>query len=208
MSAIKLIAFDLDGVLVDGRGSWQEVHNALGTMHLSDRHSEEYHCGKITFDEWAKKDVALWLGIEIEQMRKILYAAKLMAGAAETMAQLKEKYNLVIISGGLQLLADRIKDELGMDDAVANDFVVRDGRVAGINNFVDFEGKGRILKRLARQHGVKTSQCAAVGDYINDIPMFKEAGFSIAFNPKDERVSMYADAVVEGKDLRGLLRFF
>jgi len=31
----KLIAFDLDGVLIDGGGSWNAAHSGLGTLEAS-----------------------------------------------------------------------------------------------------------------------------------------------------------------------------
>ncbi|MBN2014808.1 MAG: phosphoserine phosphatase SerB [Candidatus Altiarchaeota archaeon] len=207
MRKIKLIAFDLDGVLVDGQGSWWEVHKALGTLESSREHAKEYYSGKITFDEWARKDVKLWDGVEIEKIRDALYDIKLMNGINDTLSQLKKNYKLVIISGGLQILADRIKEQFKMDHAVANKLKVKDGRVCGVNQIVDFQGKGKILEEIAERYGLTAEDCAAVGDYSNDIPMFQAAGFSIAFNPKDTEIIKFADKIVYEKDLRRILPY-
>ncbi|MEA3254860.1 MAG: HAD-IB family phosphatase, partial [Candidatus Altiarchaeota archaeon] len=106
MNGIKLIAFDLDGVLVDGRGSWAEVHKGLGTLKQSELNGKEYFSGRITFDEWAERDVTLWEGVDIERIKDILYSAHLMTGIDETLHNLKRNYRLAIISGGLKILAD------------------------------------------------------------------------------------------------------
>lgn len=203
-----MIAFDLDGVLVDGHGSWWEVHQALGTIDKSREHSKEYYEGKITFDEWARKDAALWYGVDIERIKAALYDIKPMAGIEEALSALREDHHLAIISGGLQTLADKIKEQFRMDYAIANKLEVRDGKVCGINQIVDFQGKGRILQDLAKDYGITTEECAAVGDYSNDIPMFQAAGFSIAFNPKDKEIIKFADETVYEKDLRKILPYF
>lgn len=208
MKKIKLIAFDLDGVLVDGRGSWAQVHEGLGTLEQSEINGHEYFSGRITFDEWAERDVSLWMGVDIETVKEILYNSHLMKGIDETIPRLKKNYKLAVISGGLKILADHLKEKYNMDYSFGNELMVNDGKVKGINQIVDFGGKGKILEKIANDAGIKTEECAAVGDYINDIPMFRVAGFSIAFNPKDESILEYVDEVIYEKDLRRLLRFF
>ncbi|MFZ2456472.1 MAG: HAD family phosphatase [Candidatus Altiarchaeia archaeon] len=204
---IKLVAFDLDGVLVDGGGSWTCAHNGLGTLEASRINGEAYFSGIISFEEWAERDVSLWKGVEIERLKEILYASELMPGIEDTLRALKKKYKIAIISGGLKLLADRVMELYDLDYSFGNELLVRNGIVAGMKQAVDFHGKGKILSGIAEKEGITTKQCAAVGDYLNDIPMFKVAGLSIAFNPKDESVARCADAVVEGKDLRRILEY-
>ncbi|MBU4265881.1 MAG: HAD family phosphatase [Candidatus Altiarchaeales archaeon] len=205
---IKLIAFDLDGVLIDGCGSWREVHNGLGTAEQAEKHANEYREGKINFDEWARKDASLWQGVEIGRIREILYKVELMPGIEKTIPRLKERYKMGIISGGLQIMADRIKDKFKMDYAVGNSLLVKDGRVYGVDQLVDFHGKGKVLEAVARDNGVALDECAVVGDFINDIPMFEIAGFRIAFNPKSDEIVEMADEVIYEKDLTRILPFF
>jgi phosphoserine phosphatase len=65
--------------------------------------------------------------------------------------------------------------------------------------------KAKVLRDLARKEGIKTSECVFVGDAHNDIDAIKEAGLGIAFNASDE-VRKAAGVVIEGKDLREILR--
>ncbi len=206
MINFKLIAFDLDGVLVDGPGSWFAVHLGVGTFEHSKKHGKKFYKGELSFDDWARKDAELWKDIDREKIKEILYRVELMKGAEETVSRLKESGCVTaIISGGLQILADRVKEELGMDYAYANRLVFNDKGVEGVDQIVDFKGKGSILKKIADDRGIDKKDCAAIGDYINDIPLFKAAGYSIAFNPKDEEVVKYADKVVYEKDLTKIL---
>jgi phosphoserine phosphatase len=204
---IKLVAFDLDGVLIDGGGSWTAAHNGLGTLEASRINGEAYYSGMISFEEWAERDVALWKGVKIDKLKEILFRSDLMPGIDETLPLLKKRYKVAIISGGLKLLADHVRELYGLDYSFGNELLVKDGSVAGMAQAVDFHGKGKILSGIAKKEGINVKECAAVGDYLNDIPMFKVAGLSIAFNPKDEAVAQCADEVVNGKDLRGILKY-
>ena len=205
---VKLIAFDLDGVLVDDPGSWTAVHQGLGTQLAAKKHEKEFFNGRIDYDEWARKDSLLWKGTPVHQIEEILNSVPLMKGIHETLPKLKEKYFLVIISGGLKMLADRIRDRFHMDYAMANQLLVKNEIVEGIKQNMAFNDKGRILRDTALKFNVKASECAAVGDFLNDIPMFQAAGVSVAFNPKQPEVVQKASYVIREKDLTRLLDIF
>ena len=153
-------------------------------------------------------DVELWRGVDIQKIRDILYKTRMMNGIYETIPRLRKNYKLVIISGGIDILADRIKEEFDMDYAIANELIVRDGMVSGINRIIDFKGKGNALKEIAENRDISLDECAVIGDYINDIPMFEIAGLSIAFDPKHPDVINSADEVVYEKNLTRILKFF
>jgi len=205
---IKLIAFDLDGVLVDGWGSWAQVHKGLGTYDVAKKHAKSFFEGEISFEQWANLDVSLWKGTSIAKIEDILAATPLIRGIDETLPLLKRKYKVAIISGGLKLMGDRLAKMFNLDYVVGNTLLVEDGRVCGVGAEVEFEGKGKILEDIARGENISLKECAAVGDYVNDIPMFEKAGFSLAFNPKDDRIIEHTDAVVYENDLRYILGYF
>lgn len=205
---IKLIAFDLDGVLVEGWGSWTQVHKGLGTYDIAKKHAKSFFEGEITFEEWANLDVNLWNGTSIATIEDILAATPLTKGIYETLPLLKRKYKVGIISGGLKLMADRIAKMFNLDYVIGNTLLVEDDRVCGVGAEVEFEGKGKILADIAERENISLKECAAVGDYVNDIPMFEKAGFSLAFNPKDDRIVEHTDAVVYENDLRNILGYF
>jgi HAD superfamily hydrolase (TIGR01484 family) len=57
-------------------------------------------------------------------------------------------------------------------------------------------GKGAALAALALEHGFQPQHCAAVGDYLNDIPMLEWAGWAVAMGQAPAQVRAVADAVV------------
>lgn len=205
---IKLIAFDLDGVLAEDPGSWMAVHHGLGTTVEARKHESEFYRGLIDYDEWARRDALLWRGFSINTVEEILDEVPLMEGIGDVMPVLKRRYRLAIISGGLKILADRVKERFGIDHAVANELIAENGVVKGLRQAIAFNDKGRLLRDIAVRFNLKASECAAVGDYANDVPMFKAAGFSVAFNPKDREVARKANYVIREKNLAGLLDVF
>ena len=72
---LKLIVFDLDGVLVDVMSSWAFVHEHYGVN--NDTSLEAYLSGEIDDHEFMRLDIALWLDIKkklhISEIREICF---------------------------------------------------------------------------------------------------------------------------------------
>lgn len=64
--------------------------------------------------------------------------------------------------------------------------------------------KGSGLMELGRILGADASECAAVGDANNDLPMLRTAGLSIAMGNANEEVKAIADVVVADNDHEGI----
>jgi len=203
---IKLVVFDLDGVLVESESSWQALHDAFGVD--NEENFQRYLRGEIDYREFMRSDIRLWGNASREEIVMMLGRVRLMNGAKETIEKLRRAgYKTAIISSGISLLADRVKDQLGIVRSYANSLRFdEDGRLTGeAEELVTLLNKDDVLKRLAASEGLEPLECAVVGDSKFDVAMFKEAGFSIAFNSKDELVKEAADSVVEEKDLRAIL---
>lgn len=203
---MKMVIFDLDGVLVDIDSSWKRVHAAFGVD--NEVNFQKYLKGKIDFKEFMRSDIHLWNKPKKDQIAKILDKVPLMCGSVETVMKLKKNgYRIAIISSGISILADRVKEELGIDYSYANKLLIGDnGRLTGEGEeVVALIDKETILKRLAKAEGIATDQCAVIGDSKFDISLFKNAGLSIAFNAKDDLVKETVDLVIDGKDLRKIL---
>ena len=82
-------------------------------------------------------------------------------------------------------------------DQYNGDFLIEDfGRYQ-----VQMNGKGSIVNMLQRRYNISKNKTAAVGDSAGDIGMFEESGYSICFNPWDEKPLKHCDEVIEQKDL-------
>jgi phosphoserine phosphatase len=129
-------------------------------------------------------------------------------GAEETISRVKRLgATPIIITGGFDILADRVAYLLGVEYVCSNRFKVKDGCITGvIDPVVTAKGKAEKLLGLASWLGINPARCVVVGDGANDIQMMKAAGLSIAYNGR-ERVRRAANVSVNGKDLRRVLPY-
>lgn len=206
----KLVAFDCDGVLVDVISSWQYIHDRFGvTNNVS---VESYMRGEIDGIEFMRRDISLWRAkdpdISLEKIEKILDTIPPMKGLDELAKGLKEcGCKAIIISGGLDMLVDKIAKRLGAVRAYSNGLEAdKHGRLTGEGILrVEPKDKRGPLRAAMKALKVKKEQVVAVGDTAGDATMFDHCALGIAFNPQDETIRKKAKKVITKKDLRELL---
>ncbi|MFA4661430.1 HAD-IB family phosphatase [Pyrococcus kukulkanii] len=177
---MKLIAFDLEGTLTD-MISWELLHKKFKTCDKAKEHMELFFSGKINYYEWARLDASLWKGRSKKEVEEAFREITLKDYAQELLSWLKRNdFKTAIISGGLMCLAKRVAEILGVDYVFANELVFdKEGRIMGdVIVRVTFDNKGEILRSLKEK--LKPELTIAVGDWENDIPMFREADISIS----------------------------
>ena len=202
---IKLVVFDLDNVIIDGEaideiGKLANVEDEIAEI------TEKAMQGEIDFETSIKDRVKLLEGTSIEDIEKVADELPLMNGASETITRLKdEDVDVAIISGSFDIVAEKIKEKLGIDSVYTNSFTVEDGKLTGeVTGPLVSGSKLDVLKDHVENAGISLEEVVAVGDGANDISMIESAGCGIAFNAKDS-VKEIADIVVDEKDLTKVL---
>jgi len=205
MSCYELVAFDMDGVLVDILSSWRYIHTCCGTDNRETL--QAYLKGDIGSQNLTEQDVALWrqAGKCRQDLEQFFRQVALMPGAHACIQALHEQnITTAIVSGGLDILADRIAAETGIQHVLANGF---HGNLEGSIMRVLIEDKGKALRRLTVDLGIPLDKVVTVGNSHYDISMFAVSGLSIAFNPCDDKVVAAADVVIKKKDLSQILDY-
>jgi HAD superfamily phosphoserine phosphatase-like hydrolase len=131
-----------------------------------------------------------------------------------------KKRNIItgIVTDSYQLLADDLKERLGIDYAFANNLIIKNNIITGeleIHNYdlkKDFCServysicKSCVLEQLCNDLDITVNEAIAVGDGIVDIGMIRKAGLGIAFNASSPSVQKYADVVTD--DLSTILKY-
>jgi phosphoserine phosphatase len=196
----RLAAFDFDGTLTVGETSWQMLHNAFGTQHLSKQNQELFRKGKISYSEWAKMDAALWKGKTLKECLKISKNTRLVPGSAELFKALKRcGTTTAIVSAGLNVFVDSAQKTLCADYVYCNKLIAKNGVLTGeIEVVVDYERKEKIISALASKLGFDRNRVIVIGDGDSDLAMFKAAGHTVAFNPSYAKLLPLAHSVVLG----------
>ncbi|MGB9937207.1 MAG: phosphoserine phosphatase SerB [Methanobacterium sp.] len=202
---IKLIAFDLDNVLIDGEAI-DEIGKITGTQNEIAEITQKAMEGEIDFETSLKERVALLKGTLVDDIKKVILDIPLMEGAKEAVAELKKRgYKIATISGSFEIIANRLKDELDLDYTFSNKLHEEDGVLTGeVSGPLVSGSKADVLNDILKMENISAEECAAVGDGANDVSMLEMVKLGIAFNAKPVLKDI-ADAIVEKRDLRELL---
>lgn len=214
---IKLIAFDVDGTLVEhpeGLVVWQLLNRRfLGDLGVSDQRYVDFMAGKFDYESWVALDVSDWIarGACRAEMVEEVRALRHIEGAHEVLGELKARgYKLAVISGTLDLVIEEFFPEHPFEAIYTNKVLFdREGNLRGWEATpYDMEGKARALESLARRFHLDLAECAFVGDHENDVAACRAAGFSVAYNPKTPKLEAVVDQVVRANSLRPVLELF
>ncbi|MBW2992771.1 HAD family phosphatase [Candidatus Woesearchaeota archaeon] len=205
----KLIIFDMDGVIFQHDNFWMQLHEALGTLHPGIELTEKYL--KKDIKKLAEEVIGkLWKNKPVEPYFNLIKNAKYNPGAKETIKKLKQ-FNIktCILTSGPIHLAQRAKEELGIDCIYGNELLIKDNKFTGEYKwlFLQFNHKGEFVKKICKQHSIDPLETIVVGDNEQDIYKFKVAGRSIAFNSKSKELKKAADFIVESNNLKEVLKF-
>lgn len=198
---MKLVVFDMDGVIFKHVNFWLELHKKLGTHEEGRKLTEKYLYSD--YDKLVKEVMQkLWKNKDAAPFFELIDELQYFDGASECISELKEKGIVTaIISSGEKHLALRAKKELKIDYVFSNELLVRDGKITGDFIWpVGADNKGEILKKLRNDLNVSKEETAVVGHDAADLKMAAEAGFVIGFNP-DDAFKKVSDSVIDKEDL-------
>jgi len=205
--ALRLAIFDLDGTLKQARDPYVYLHRRLGTWEASQPFFVRGMAGELAYEEWLRLDVALWKGVSRATMEALFRENPYLPGARETVHALKQAgVWIAVVSTGVNVHAEQVQAELGLDRIVCNKVLFENGLATGeARSYIPEKGKGQIVAQLQAELGVGPEDCLAVGDTRSDVDMFTRVRVGVAVNPSSDEVRRAADLVLEEPDLGPLL---
>ena len=212
MRKYDLVCFDMDGTLTKLRSSWCWVHSCF---EVDNEPAYQAFCnGEIDEPEFMRRDIALWTtknpDVTLRDIAVLFRDMPLIEGIQETIACLRANgIRSVIISGGINLAAKMIVDEFGFDGYIADEILAYDdGKLTGEGKMnVDLRDKGINVRQFIEKYGTTPERTVSVGNSFTDIPMFKNSGMSIAFNPTDKYTQDAATHTVFSENIADILDF-
>ena len=209
---IKIIAFDLDGVLYDGPSAAFHLAKQIGLGHKYEELFMKIVKENPPFVELVQFGAEIWKGMEFGgKYQQLVLDIPLREGAEETIDVLKTTgYQVGCISSGVsQVFMEPLTERLDLDFAHSHILGTIDGKHSGeVEYAMGGPQKAETALRVLEERGMSTQNLASVGDGHNDIDLFGVSAFSIAFNPESEAVSEAATVTVHSKNLESVLEYF
>ena len=195
--AVKIAFLDCDGTLTRVKSSWEYLHRRLDIWdNFADEYQALFRSGVIDYHEFCRRDALLWKGLPVSKIMEMIEEIPYHDGSREAVEVLKNMgIHTVIISTGLSLLVDRVRDDLGIHMAISNDLLAEDGVLTGdIRINVDYEKKGSLVAGILKEMGFTREEACAVGDGEGDTDMFKAVALPIGFHPSESVLPHVAHA--------------
>jgi phosphoserine phosphatase len=143
-----------------------------------------------------RRRVALLRGVTVADMERVLVERLRLNPGAEALVKACKAAGLkvLLVSGGFTYFTDVVRDRLGIDFTRSNVLEIESGPNCGQlsgrmvdqpwGDICDGAEKRRTLLEVASLLGIQPSQCIAMGDGANDLPMMGVAGLSVAYHAK------------------------
>ncbi len=195
----------MDGTLTPHISVWQFIHERLGLWKGgADRYWDQYRRGQIDYAQFCHLDASLWKGLPLTRVRAIADELPYNPGVPEGLSTLRRLgLRVALLSTGLTLLTDRIRDEFDLQWSFSNDLVEEDGVLTGEARVLVQDGaKGETLDRLLTELGIDARRVVAVGDSYNDVDVAKRVGRFVAHRCQSADLARLADHVTDGDDFR------
>ncbi|MBS3815028.1 MAG: HAD-IB family phosphatase [Hadesarchaea archaeon] len=197
--SFSLVAFDMDGTLVKEDSCWEIIHREFDSGDQAKENLEKWEKGLIDYPEFMRRDIELWDSrVHISDIDEILSDYELAPNAQEVISELKGRgYEVAIITGGLDILADKVAQELGIPHVLSNSLETdEEGYLTGEGIFrVDPLRKYKALRDFTSEIGAEMSECVGVGDSKYDTSLLEHVGLGIAIGGNEELIEV-ADIVI------------
>ena len=212
---LRLALFDMDSTLINEEVI-DELARSIGVSDAVSAITARAMNGEIDFATSLSERVAMLKGVRTDVWEDLKKTVTVATGARELVSALKKRGVLTgVVSGGFTPMAEWLKDELGLDVAVANHLLEEGPTVdfpyshfSGLLDpnykIVTPEVKRETLNSLAADHAIPLSETLAVGDGSNDLLMLGTAGLGIAWKAK-EKVQIQAPMRLNGDSLADVI---
>jgi glucosyl-3-phosphoglycerate synthase len=212
----KLIVFDMDNTLLEGRFIDSFVKKIGKTQELESLRNQYADDGLLL----SKKIACLMKGFTVADILSALKEIPVVNDAKKVIQYFKSKGFITgLISDSYRIVTAFLKEQLGLDFALSNELDFLNGKATGEIQVPSFffrhnnsyclhtNCKSHALCHIAEYYQIEIKNCIAVGDSLNDLCMIENAGIGVAYCPESDILSHKAAKVITEKSMRSLTEF-
>ena len=193
---IDSVIFDLDGTLTRVKSPWQHVHQRLGVWENQAAGSlQQWLDGKIGYEEFCRRDYALWGGHGVDEIEALLDEIELNRHVPDLVRRLSaERIPSIIISSGFSHVARRIQNEFSWEplSIYANDLIP--GPEVRLNVSADTDSpisKRRLAEAFFDTTAADPEKTLAVSDSERDLEMMPQCRHRILIEEEDDLLKIH-----------------
>ena len=176
----------------------------LGFYKELNRYDLLLDAGHITKAECLRSQYALFRGYSAQQLLRMLRKTPRLKWIRRAVERFKSHGLSVIILSDNPTFVSGFFKSFGFDETLGSMAIIRNGILTG-KTVVEAD-KLPTLRRYCRSQRLSLSECIHVGDWENDIPVFRAVGLSVALNPRHSSVARTAKLVIGTKSLLEVYR--
>ncbi len=199
LSSYSLVSFDVDGTIFR-RAALRAAARAIGIGEKWDAYDELFHHNRITMRECLDNQYKLLLGQHLEDILREVSRVDVIGNVRETVVKLQgHGLGVILLTDNPDFLCAYLVERFGFNGYVASKVAVKDGTIT--DEIQSLPDKREGLRKYCNWLSISVKKCIHVGDWLNDIPVFRVVGHSVALNSKFDRVKRSASHVLNTDNL-------
>ena len=198
-----LAIFDIEGVLYDAEYLPILAEKVNMEKEIWDITKKGIR-GSINWEEGLRNRVELLQGISYDTCKEVADLMPIMTGAKKACLALKNAgWKIMAVSGGFDIMTDRLAKELNLDYVFSNELIFNNGKLDSVKINVDSD-KAKSAKIKIEEWNQKKDEIVVIVDGANDLKLFDICGLGIAYRAQD-LVKELATVSLEEKNLAKII---
>lgn len=200
----SMISFDVDETIFRIPCLRQAAYT-LGFGDKWDQYDEMYKKGRINLQNRLISHYKLLKGRSLADVMREVSKVEVMRNIREADLKLQGNQLKVILLTDLpDFVCAYLIERFGFEGYVASKVVVKHGIIS--EDIEPLPDKRVGLRKYSAWTGIPLSRCIHVGDGLNDVPVFRVVGYSVALNAKLSKVKALASHQMTTGDMLDVYR--
>jgi phosphoserine phosphatase len=194
-----MVSFDVDKTLFR-KAALTTAARALGIGERWDAFDEMEHKKRITVGQCLLSQYKLLVGMRLEDILRETSKVEMIRNIRETVDKLLGLgLQVILTTDNPDFLCQYLVERFGFNGFVASKVVVKNGLVT--DEIEPLPDKRLGIRKYCAWMSVPLSKVVHVGDGLNDVPVFRVVGYSIAINTTIDKVRKTASQQMDTDNL-------
>ena len=194
-----MVSFDVDKTLFR-KPALTTAARGLGIGERWDALDELYEKKRITLGQGLLSQYKLLVGMKLEDVLREVSKVEMMKNIRETVEKLHgQELQVILTTDNPDFLCQYLVERFNFNGYVSSKVAVKNGVVT--DDIEPLPDKRLGIRKYCAWMSVPLSKVVHVGDGLNDVPVFRAVGYSIALNTSIDKVRKTASYVINSDDL-------